>query len=133
MKKKSAYDRLAVGERLMERRKDLGWSRSFVAEKIGIVEKYYADIERGSCGMSVETLIALVKLYGFSMDALIYGSGKGKTVRRDDILIRTLENLPDPAQDCCLKMLYLFMEGIQAGEQEHEQEQNPVLNGMKKS
>lgn len=34
-----------------------GWSRELVAERLGVVNKYYADIERGTCGMSVETLL----------------------------------------------------------------------------
>ena len=51
---KPAYDRIAAGERLRCRRLELGWSRELVAERLGVVNKYYADIERGTCGMSVE-------------------------------------------------------------------------------
>lgn len=70
---KPAYDRIAAGERLRSRRVELGWSRELVAERLGVVNKYYADIERGTCGMSVETLINLSRLYGVSLDTLIYG------------------------------------------------------------
>lgn len=70
---KPAYDRIAAGERLRCRRLELGWSRELVAERLGVVNKYYADIERGTCGMSVETLINLSRLYGVSLDTLIYG------------------------------------------------------------
>ena len=66
---KAVYDRIAVGERLRTRREMLGWSRAKVAEQIGIVDKYYADIERGGyCGMSIETLIGLSRLYGMNID-----------------------------------------------------------------
>ena len=75
---KPAYDRIAAGERLRCRRLELGWSRELVAERLGVVNKYYADIERGTCGMSVETLINLSRLYGVSLDTLIYGE-KEKT------------------------------------------------------
>ena len=37
----------------------LGMTQEEMAERIGRVPKYYADIERGSCGMSVETLMAV--------------------------------------------------------------------------
>ena len=63
MAQTKSYNRLMAGNRLYERRKQLGWSRGYVSEKVGKVEKYYADIERGSCGMSIETLIALSDLY----------------------------------------------------------------------
>ena len=69
---KPAYDRIAAGERLRCRRLELGWSRELVAERLGVVNKYYADIERGTCGMSVETLINLSRLYGVSLDTLFY-------------------------------------------------------------
>ncbi len=69
----SVYDRIETGERLRQRRKELGLSREEIAEKIGRAEKYYADIERGSCGMSLETLIALSDVMGMSIDSIIYG------------------------------------------------------------
>ena len=84
---KPAYDRIAAGERLRCRRLELGWSRELVAERLGVVNKYYADIERGTCGMSVETLINLSRLYGVSLDTLIYGEKEtipGKSGRTVD-------------------------------------------------
>lgn len=111
MKTKDSYDRKAVGIRLAERRKQYGWTRKFVANKIGIAEKYYADIERGYCGMSIETLIELTKLYGFTMDGLIYGEDNRK-MEKNDVLLKNLETLSPGAQDYCLQMLLLFMKGI---------------------
>lgn len=69
----NVYNRIETGERLRQRRKELGLSREEIAEKIGRAEKYYADIERGSCGMSLETLIALSNVMGMSIDSIIYG------------------------------------------------------------
>lgn len=118
---KESYDRTAVGARLMERRKQFGWSRSFVSKKIGIVEKYYADIERGCCGMSIETLIALSKLYGFTMDGMIYGEENEDAMQgRGEVLLKNLKALPDSAQDRCLQMLFLFIDGISQGAKENE-------------
>lgn len=117
MKKKqdrSVYDRIAVGERLQSRREALGWTRSKVAEQIGIVDKYYADIERGTCGMSIETLIGLSKLYGMSMDDLIYGQTENRDILKEQTLLRGMEGLSEQAQSYCVKMLGLFMEGMKA-------------------
>ena len=47
------YNRLAAGERLRLKRTLLGMTQEEMAERIDRVPKYYADIERGSCGMSV--------------------------------------------------------------------------------
>lgn len=44
-----------------------------LAEKIGRAYKYCQDIERGSCGMSIETLILLSSSLNVTMDYIIYG------------------------------------------------------------
>ena len=74
------YDRAAAGRRLRRRRLQLNWNRSEAAQRCGLTEKYYSDIERGSCGMSVETLITLSDLYGFTMDYLIRGEKDGESL-----------------------------------------------------
>lgn len=115
MKHKETYDRMAVGIRLQNRRKQLGWSRRYVSGRIGVVEKYYSDIERGICGMSVGTLMSLSRIYGFSMDDLIYGKQNedgNPTVDRTAFLFSSIGRLPKQAQDCCMQMLFLFMEGV---------------------
>ena len=50
------YDRIAAGDRIRQRRLLLGMTQEELAEKIGRAYKYCQDIERGSCGMSIETL-----------------------------------------------------------------------------
>ena len=114
---KPAYDRVAAGERLRCRRLELGWSRELVAERL--VNKYYADIERGTCGMSVETLINLSRLYGVSLDTLIYGEKEKKSpVSQEEQLMRGLDRMPQVVQDYCLRMLWLFADGLRAAQEE---------------
>ena len=73
---KDTYDRKAVGKRIRENRRQLGITMKEAAEKLGKVPTYYADIERGSCGMSVETMLAISSLYHMSLDYLILGQGE---------------------------------------------------------
>ena len=114
---KPAYDRIAAGERLRSRRVELGWSRELVAERLGVVNKYYADIERGTCGMSVETLINLSRLYGVSLDTLIYGEKEKKSaVSQEEQLMRGLNGMSQSVQDYCLRML--FADGLRAAQAE---------------
>lgn len=127
-----AYDRVAAGERLRCRRLELGWSRELVAERLGVVNKYYADIERGTCGMSVETLIGLSRLYGVSLDSLIYGEEEKKTSEnQEERLMRGLNGMPQTVQDYCLRMLWLFADGLRAAQEETaaEYEVTPKLAG----
>ncbi len=71
--KKQLYDRNAVGERIRACREERGLSRRKMSEQIGKAEKYYADIERGYCGMSLETMIEIAGYLGTTLDYLIFG------------------------------------------------------------
>lgn len=42
------------------------------------MEEYYADIESGSCDMSIEALIELSNLYRLFLDYIIYGNQNEK-------------------------------------------------------
>ncbi|MDE7223418.1 MAG: helix-turn-helix domain-containing protein [Acetatifactor sp.] len=70
------YDTKAMGARVRQLRKQFGCSREEIAGRIGRSSKYYADIERGSCGMSLNTFLELANLYEVSLDYLIYGKEK---------------------------------------------------------
>ncbi len=69
------YSAKEVGRRLQALRRQNGCSREKIAKGIGKSVKYYGDIERGSCGMSVETLLELSKIYHVSLDYLVRGIG----------------------------------------------------------
>lgn len=116
MKTKETYDRAAVGRRLKDRRRELGWSRKYIADKIGVVERYYAGIERGDCGMSIETLMALTKVYGINMDTLIYGKEiAADGMSQEELLVKKISRLSKTEKDRCIQMLLLFMEPYAGG------------------
>lgn len=72
-RKKETYDRYAVGERIQKQRQSLGISQEALAEKIDRATKYCSDIERGICGMSVETMLSFAEHLNMSLDYMMYG------------------------------------------------------------
>ena len=70
------YDRQAAGRRIRRQRERLGISRREAAEKIGKAEKYYADIERGYCGMSLDTIVEIADCLGLTLDYIVFGEEK---------------------------------------------------------
>lgn len=111
---KVTYDRLAAGERLRLKRTLLGFTQDEVAEKIDRAAKYYADIERGSCGMSVETLMAICTTLNLSLDYVIYG--KTHSVKEEishtnevDAILELLNNSSERKRKYALRMLKLFL------------------------
>lgn len=112
MKHKETYDRTAVGLRLKRQRIQRDWSRRYVAGQIGLVEKYYADIERGTCGMSIETMIALANLYELKLDEFIYGSNNPYN-QPEISLDEQIKALSPQEQGYCVELVRMFINGIQ--------------------
>lgn len=67
------YDYQLVGHRICARRKALNLTREELAEKMGRAPKYVADIERGTCGMSIGTLLSFCKALELSPNTLLLG------------------------------------------------------------
>ena len=67
------YDRAGAAKRIRQRRKELGMTSAEVAGKIGRAVHYYGDIERGTCGMSIETLLDLSHYLDLSVDYILFG------------------------------------------------------------
>lgn len=81
--RKQLYNRIAAGQRIRSCRERLGLSRRRMAEQIGKAEKYYADIERGYCGMSLETMIEISECLGITLDYMIFGEGDRQELADD--------------------------------------------------
>ncbi len=81
------YNRLATVVRLREKRILLGMTQEYVAERINRAAKYYADIERGYCGMSLETMLGLSECLDMSLDYMLLGKehdGTAEPVHMDE-------------------------------------------------
>ena len=104
------YDTKAMGIRIQRLRKQFGSSREEIAGRIGRSAKYYADIERGNCGMSLDTLLDLADLYAVSLDYLVYGreSGQESMDNREIWLVDKFGRLPEEKQKLVLDTVMLL-------------------------
>ena len=111
---KKTYDRLAAGERIRLKRNLLGFTQDELSEKIDRASKYYADIERGNCGMSIETLMSISEILDLSLDYVVYGNTKSS---REDLshtdevfaILELLNNSSERKRKYALRMLKLFL------------------------
>ncbi|MGN0402819.1 MAG: helix-turn-helix domain-containing protein [Acetatifactor sp.] len=111
---KLTYDRLAAGERLRLKRTLLGFTQEEIAEKIERATKYYADIERGSCGMSIETLMALSSVLNMSLDYIICGKSaneKDFLIQTDEVtaIMKMLDDSSAQERNYAMRLLKLFL------------------------
>ncbi len=71
------YDIIESGNRLRNLRSGKGLTQETVASYIGMSITGYKKIEHGSNGAKVDTLLMLAKLYGVSLDYIVYGREEG--------------------------------------------------------
>lgn len=65
------FDFLAIGNKLCLIRKNMGMTQAEVAEAAGVCDRTYADIERGSVNMRVETLLRICKVLKITPDEIL--------------------------------------------------------------
>ena len=65
------FDFLAIGNKLCLIRKNMGMTQAEVAESAGVCDRTYADIERGTVNMRVETLLRICKVLKITPDEIL--------------------------------------------------------------
>lgn len=115
-RKRDTYDRIAVGERIRSRRIQIGLSQDELAERIDRAAKYCSDIERGICGMSVETMLSIADSLDISLDFLMFGTlSEEETARQKQdefVLTHLLSKCSDRERDYALRLLKLYVSAI---------------------
>lgn len=121
-RKRESYDRIAVGERIKQKRMILGMSQEELAERIDRATKYCSDIERGMCGMSIETMIALSKALDMTIDYMIFGETSELEEARQEqselALVHAISKCPERQRTNALRMLQLFLSAIEQAQSE---------------
>lgn len=65
------FDFRKIGDKLLAARKRLGLTQMEVAEAAGMSDRAYADIERGTVNMRVETILRICKALHISPDEVL--------------------------------------------------------------
>jgi transcriptional regulator with XRE-family HTH domain len=71
-----------VGDRVKQRRTELGLTQDALAEKAGISKSFLSDLENGRRSIGAETLLDLGRAMGVSLDFLMVGGES--SVQHDD-------------------------------------------------
>jgi transcriptional regulator with XRE-family HTH domain len=65
---------MAFGDRIKQRRLELGWTQDTLAQKAGISKGFLSDLENGKRGVNAETLLDIGRVLGASLDFLMTGT-----------------------------------------------------------
>ncbi len=84
-----SIDYIAIGNRIMIARKNMGLSQEQLAEKCGLSTSFLGHIERGSRKMSLETLVTLCSVLNMSADYILMDEMPENDVVLHEILCET--------------------------------------------
>lgn len=105
------FDRREIGNRLLFERKRLGLTQSEVAERAGLSDRTYADIERGSVNMRVETALRICKALGVMPNDVFTKEGTD-TVARAETLMQQLTLCSSKEQTTGLQLLQVYLQSL---------------------
>jgi transcriptional regulator with XRE-family HTH domain len=107
------YDKKMVGQRIRSRREALALSREQLAEHIGRVPRFYADIERGKAGMSIETLLSIASLLKLTPNDILIGhDNDGAPHDEMENILAALNQCTEKQRKNALELLKLFLSAV---------------------
>lgn len=104
-----SYDKKDVGAEIRRRRLALGLTQEQAAERIDRALRFYARIELGDVGMSVDTLLEICTLLKTTPDALLCSDIKNKSQSDLDWLNDALSNCPLEQQKTAVDLVRVYL------------------------
>lgn len=100
-----------IGNKLYEIRKKRGLSRMEIAEKAGLSDRTYADIERGSVNMRIKTLLNICQALCITPDDILAEAQPASLCKED--FLRRLDSCSASELETTMKLLSIYLDSIQ--------------------
>lgn len=104
------FDFKVIGNKLYEIRTKKLMSRGEVAEIAGLSERTYADVERGSVNMRVETILRICHALNITPND-IFVSEKESTITEEEIMY-LIKNHSPKEKETALKLLEIYLNSL---------------------
>ncbi len=104
-------DLVAIGNKLLSIRKRMGLTQAEVAEKAGLSDRTYADIERGTVNMRIETILRICNVLHITPDEILTDYSTAPSVRQEELIARL--NACNPRdKETALQLLSVYLESL---------------------
>ena len=97
-----------IGNRLLTLRKKVGLTQAEMAERAGISDRTYADIERGTVNMRLETYLQICQALHVSPDELLVDKKEAESPRQEELLER-LGACSPKERETALRLLSVYL------------------------
>lgn len=105
-------DTRQIGNKLLAIRKKYGMTQNEVAEASGLSNRTYADIERGSVKMRVDTIIHICNALHITPDEILTVRTNEITEQQEELFAR-LNACSPKDKETALKLLSVFLKSIE--------------------
>ena len=105
------FDFRAIGNKLLAIRKQAGLTQTEVAELSGLSDRTYADIERGSVNMRMETFLRICKALQITPDDILTEENIALTDTQS-IIFDLLAACAPHEQETALKLLSVYLHSL---------------------
>ena len=100
-----------IGNKLLAIRKRMGMTQVEVAEAAGLSSRTYADIERGTVNMRVETILHICEALHITPDEILTQSNTELTAQEEEILAR-LNACNSKDKETALRLLNVYLQSL---------------------
>ena len=101
----------AIGNKLLAVRKKAGLTQSEVAEAANLSDRTYADIERGTVNMRIETILKICEALHITPDAVLTENKPNLYAKKAEIFAE-LDKCTQKQQETALEILSVYIESL---------------------
>lgn len=105
------FDFHTIGGKLLAVRKRLGMTQAEVAEAAGLSDRTYADIERGSVNMRMETILRICNVLHITPDEILTEDNASAMAREEELTAR-LNACNQKDKETALRLLEVYLRSL---------------------
>ena len=105
------FDFRSIGNKLLAFRKRLGFTQAEVAEAAGLSDRTYADIERGTVNMRLETILRICKALRITPDQVLTEEPTSISIKKEELLAR-LDACSPKEQETAFAILSAYLTSL---------------------
>ena len=105
------FDFNVIGERLHTIRKRMGMTQAEVAESSGLSDRTYANIERGTANMRVESLLNICRALHITPDTILTDEPAYGSIKKD-VIIERLNACNPKDRETAYQLISIFLQSL---------------------
>lgn len=105
------FDFHTIGNKLLAIRKRMGMTQAEVAEGAGLADRTYADIERGTVNMRIETILRICEVLHITPDEILTEDSTTLASKQEELMLR-LNSCSPKEKETALQLLSVYLQSL---------------------